>query len=61
MRSLEFKINSVEQVLNTCKTGWALNYRNGVLQQLHASRDKTYFERKTEYESISRQPIIQQI
>lgn len=61
MRSLEFKINSVEQVLKTCQKGWALNYWNGVLQQLHAVRDKTYFERKAEYENMPRRPLIQQL
>lgn len=58
MRSLEFKINSVEQVLKSCKTGWALNYWNGVLSELHAARDKTYFDRKSEYEAMNRRPII---
>lgn len=61
MRSLEFKINSVEQVLKSCKTGWALNYWNTVLQQLHASREATYFERKQAYEDMPKRPIIQTI
>lgn len=58
MRSLEFKINSVEQVLKNCKTGWALTFWNDVLQKLHVERDKTYFERKAEYKAMERRPII---
>lgn len=50
MRTLEFKINSVELILKECKTGWALNYWNTVLNQLHARRDMSYDDRMAEYE-----------
>lgn len=55
MRSLEFRINAVEQVLKQCKTGWALNYWNTVLQQLHNGRDD-YDQRMRQY---SRQPVAE--
>ena len=58
MRSLEFKINSVEQVLKTCKSGWALSYWNNVLRQLHARRDMSYTQRQYEYQDMDKRPII---
>ena len=58
MRSLEFKINSVEQLLKTCKSGWALNYWNTVLQQLHARRDMTFWERQDEYLEYQEDDIV---
>lgn len=45
MRSLEFRINAVEQVLKDCKTGWALNYWNGVLRELNELRNVNYYDR----------------
>ena len=55
MRSLEFRINAVEQVLKNCKTGWALNYWNTVLQQLHHGRDD-YDQRMRLY---NKQPVTE--
>jgi len=41
MHSIYFRINAVEQILKDCKSGWALNYWNTVLRELHEMREKT--------------------
>ena len=58
MRSLEMRINAVEQVLKSSKTGWALRYWNDVLRDLNNMRDVNYYELEMSRSKQSKKSIF---